>query len=67
MQGTNWEHAVAQSDIRIYSSVEKNSTIGDPPTTVENNATRATPCWGELFLFGYCYDQTKAVLGMGGK
>jgi len=64
-EGTNWEHAVAQSEIRIYSSVDKNSTIGVPPATVDNNATRATPCWGELFLFGYCYDQTKAVLGMG--
>ena len=57
LQGTNWDHAVPQSEIGISSSVDKNATIGILPATVDNNATRATPS----------NDQANAVLSMGGK
>merc|ERR1719495_935567 len=51
-EGANWE---PQSEMRISSSVDKNSTISVLHATVDNNATRATPS----------NDQAEAVLAMG--
>ena len=43
LQGTNWEHAVTQSEIRLSSSIDKNATIGVLPATVDNSCNQSNP------------------------